>query len=57
MNRAYYAAPIQKFQRENSLAILGALADHHEFGLEDQQKFAWKVEIEILKHALGIISG
>ena len=57
MNRAYYAAPVDVFLNENPVTILGTLADHHEFGLEDQQKFAWKVQINLLKQALGNISG
>jgi hypothetical protein len=57
MNRAYYAAPVDSFLKDNSVKILGALADHHEFGLEDQQKFAWKAEIDLLKHVLVNISG
>ena len=57
MNRAYYAAPIETFLNENPTTILGALADRYEFGLEDQQKFAWKVQIDVLKQALSNISG
>ena len=57
MNRAYYAAPVDVFLNENPVTILGTLADHHEFGLEDQQKFAWKVQIDLLKQALGNIFG
>ena len=57
MSRAYYAAPVETFLTENPNAILGVLADHYEFDLEDQQKFAWKVQIDILKHALEGSSG
>ena len=57
MNRAHYAAPIETFLKENPTTILGALADLHEFGLEDQQKYAWKVQIDVLKQALIDISG
>lgn len=57
MSRAYYAAPVDTFLSENSLAILGALADHHEFDLEDLQKNAWKMEIELLKQVLVGVPG
>lgn len=57
MNRSYYVAPITTFLRENPLTILGALADHHEFGLEDQQKIAWKAQIDLLQQALINIPG
>jgi hypothetical protein len=57
MNRAYYAAPVESFLKENPTTILGTLADHYEFGLEDQQKYAWKIQIDVLKQALSDISG
>ena len=57
MSRAYYAAPVDSFIHENSLTIFGALADQHEFELEDQQKFAWKAQIALLKQVLINISG
>ncbi len=57
MNRAYYAAPVNVFLNENPVTILGTLADRHEFGLEDQQKFAWKAQIDLLKQTLSNISG
>jgi hypothetical protein len=57
MNRAYYAAPVETFLSENPTTILGALADHYEFELEDQQKYAWKIQIDVLKHALEDRSG
>ncbi len=46
MNRAYYDAPIDLFLNNNPHYILGILADHYEFGLEDQQKYAWKIQVE-----------
>jgi len=57
MSRAYYAAPIKSFIQEDSQKIFGALAGHYEFELEDRQKLAWKVQIDLLKQALTIISG
>ena len=57
MNWAHYAAPVETFLNENPTTILGALADLHEFGLEDQQKYAWKVQIDVLKQTLIDIAG
>lgn len=49
---AYYQASIQEFIEAESDAILGALAKHHRFSLEQQQKFAWQFQIESLKRCL-----
>jgi hypothetical protein len=57
MSRAYYSAPVQSFIQENFQQIFGTLAEKHEFDLEDQQKYAWKVQIEILKQVLIGIPG
>ena len=57
MSRAYYSAPVEKFIQENAYTIFGALADRHEFELEDQQKAAWMEEIKLLKKALTNLSG
>lgn len=57
MSRAYYAATIASFLVEDSLTIFGKLADQNDFELEDQQKFAWKEQIHLLKGALIGITG
>jgi hypothetical protein len=57
MARAYYAATIASFLDENPLTILGKLSDQHGFDLEEQQKTAWKVQINLLKQILIDISG
>lgn len=57
MARAYYSATIASFLNENPLTIFGKLADQHMFELEDQQKTAWKVQINLLKRILVGISG
>ena len=49
MNRAYYSAPVQSFIQDDARKIFGTLAEKHEFELEDQQKYAWIVQIEVLK--------
>lgn len=57
MTRAYYAASINLFQKADPLSILGILADQHGFSLEEQQKLAWKSQIQILQSSLQGISG
>ena len=57
MNRAYYSAPISSFLDDNPLTILGKLVDQYEFELVDQQKIAWKAQIDLLKQTLVNISG
>jgi hypothetical protein len=52
MNRAYYAAPIHVFLYDDPLAIIGRLAEQHQFELEDLQKSAWRAEIDLLKQTL-----
>jgi hypothetical protein len=57
MNRAYYSATIQSFIQDDSRKIFGILAEKHGFELEDQQKYAWIVQIEVLKRILINIHG
>lgn len=57
INRAYYDSPVDLFLNENPLFILGKLADHYDFGLEDQQKHAWRIQIQILQQILRNIRG
>jgi hypothetical protein len=57
MSRAYYTAPVDTFIQDDSLRILGVLADKHGFELEDQQKFAWNVQIALLKRTLINFNG
>ncbi|MEW6514214.1 MAG: DUF2075 domain-containing protein [Pseudomonadota bacterium] len=49
---AYYEADIQDFLAADEDAVLGALAMHHGFALEHQQKHAWQSQIQILRHRL-----
>jgi hypothetical protein len=53
MLRAYYAEPVADFLQHEPAHILGSLALHHPFALEDLQKNAWLAEIRILKAQLG----
>jgi hypothetical protein len=52
MQRAYYRNKITKFITEDESTILGTLALHHNYALEDLQKNAWLAQIKILKNAL-----
>jgi hypothetical protein len=49
---AYYDADIQDFLVAHEDAVLGALAKHHGFALEHQQKHAWLGQIQILRQHL-----
>jgi len=53
MSRAYYSASIVKFLNDNSDSILGELTRKHQFALEDLQRNAWILQIEILKNELA----
>ena len=49
MKRSYYANTIKKFLLDLDSIILGELARHHEFALEELQRNAWIDQIHILK--------
>jgi hypothetical protein len=55
MQRAYYSSYVSSFLYENENSILGALANNHEFPLEDLQRNAWNSQISILKQELRLI--
>lgn len=58
MLRSYYQSSIQDFLSSSNDLILGNLAQHHEFALEDLQKNAWLAQIDILKaNLVGIAKG
>src|SRR5579875_218169 len=50
--RSYYSKNLRQFLDDDNNNILGDLAKHHQFNLEEQQKNAWISEIEILKNQL-----
>ncbi len=56
MNRAYYSATLKKFQSDSMEFILGELARHHQFALEELQRNAWVAQIEILQASLRGLS-
>jgi len=57
MSRYYYKSELNRFISQSKEEILGVLASKNEFGLDEQQRNAWKVQIEVLKRQLVAISG
>lgn len=57
MARFYYSSSIASFLEEAPDQILGKLALHHEFQLEEQQRNAWASQIALLKKWLASIAG
>lgn len=55
--REYYFDSINNFIVKDEENILGQLLIHDEFETSDLQKFAWKAEIQILKHQLEEFDG
>lgn len=53
MLRSYFQSSVEQFLEKNEHEILGALAQHHAFALEDLQKNAWLKQIEVLKQQFG----
>jgi DUF2075 family protein len=53
MKRSYYANTIEQFLLDSDDAILGELARHHEFALEDLQRNAWISQIQVLKEVFA----
>ena len=53
MSRVYYFSTIDAFLTENDNAILGKLAESHQFTLEEPQKLAWITQIQIMKNNLA----
>lgn len=52
MKRSFYSDTIANFLQADSDNILGILAHNNEFSLEQTQRFAWELEIAILKETL-----
>lgn len=57
MSRYYYKNEIPLFINQSKDEILGELASNNEFALDEHQRNAWKVQIEILKRELVATSG
>src|ERR1035437_6272269 len=57
MSRFYYHRSIADFIADSESSILGEMANHHEFTLEEQQRNAWNKEIRLLKVLLNGVEG
>jgi hypothetical protein len=58
MNRAYYAASIDSFIKENVDSIYGKISGQYDLNnLAIQQSNAWKIQIQLLKNSLGSHQG
>ena len=53
MLKSYYQNDFKNFLEATDVSILGSLAQHHEFALDELQKNAWLKQIQILKQHLG----
>ena len=51
--RAYYKAPVSTFLEDDDEHILGVLTAQHHHALEEPQRWAWLLQISILKNALA----
>jgi hypothetical protein len=49
MKREYYKNSISQFTIDDNEKIFGQLCENHEHDLNDQQKNAWRKQIEYLK--------
>jgi hypothetical protein len=47
--KAYYAATVSSFLKEDAERVLGVLASEHHHALEEQQRSAWLQQLSILK--------
>ena len=52
MQRSYYSAGLPKFLADDADRIIGAMAAHLPFSLDDKQRGAWESEIAILQSAM-----
>lgn len=57
MQRYYYSNSISFFLKSSSIEIIGELAQNNEFTLEQSQKNAWNIQIDILKESLNSFEG
>ncbi len=55
--RSWYQDSLDEFRSASPTAILGTLADHCEFTLLQDQRDAWRVQIEFLRPRLDGLSG
>ncbi|NLH98268.1 MAG: DUF2075 domain-containing protein [Chthonomonadales bacterium] len=57
MKRLYYDASIREFVHDHVTRILGELAGHHEFALEERQRDSWRTTIVLLQQVLKETEG
>lgn len=57
MKRDYYSASISTFRSQSSTEILGTLVENSGFGVELNDRDAWREEIRILKNSLANVEG
>lgn len=57
MNRSFYSDSITNFLETSAEQIMGLMALGNQFSLEQTQRVAWLVEIEILKNVLSSYNG
>ena len=48
MSRSYYSKKLDEFLNDDPNQILGKLTNNHQFALEEQQRNAWIIQIDIL---------
>lgn len=53
IKRTYYSNTVAAFLEDSENGILGTLATHHEFALEELQRNSWTSQIRILKERLS----
>jgi len=56
-SRAWYHAPIAEFQLSQPNAILGQLVRNSDFAVDEMQRDAWVVQIDLLKACLESVDG
>lgn len=57
MSRCYYCASIDNFMNQSEKEILGEIVKNNEFSLDDQQKYSWITQIQLLHKFLNNIQG
>ena len=56
-SNAYYAEDVATFIRTKYDAVLGRIVANNTFAVDPEQRDAWLMEIEVLKHALAGVEG
>src|ERR1043165_4031740 len=57
MQRYFYASTIAQFLKRSPTEIIGELSLNNDFALEQTQRQAWLLQIEVLKEALASFNG